>query len=131
MPLVAGLARRLLKEQAIAAATALAYWAWNNREEVVDWTAYGVRAIQNTLAGNTDDVVVEARLRFAILGDRRMRRAIGLEVRVKDGVAILTGLVDPGVRELALRLAEKTEGVRATDDRLQVLKVRPELGPAG
>jgi osmotically-inducible protein OsmY len=124
------LARKLLKEQAVAAATALAYWAWNNREEVVDWTAYGVRAIQNTLAGNTDDVVTEARLRFAILGDRRARRAIGLEVRVKDGVAILTGLVDPGARELALRLAEKTEGVREVDDRMEVLHARPEVGPA-
>jgi osmotically-inducible protein OsmY len=119
------LARRLLKEQAVAATTALAYWAWRNREEVVDWAAYGVRAVQNVVAGNTEDVIVEGRLRFALLGDRRTRGAIGLEVVVRDGVAILHGLVDPGVREVALRIAEQTEGVMKIDDRLSVLVPRP------
>jgi osmotically-inducible protein OsmY len=128
MALPALLARRLLKEQAIAATTALAYWAWRNREEVVDWAAYGVRAVQNVVAGNTEDVVVEGRLRVAFLGDRRTRNAIGLEVLVRDGVTILNGLVDPGVREVALRIAEKTEGVKEIDDRLTVLTPRPALG---
>lgn len=128
MGLPALLARRLLKEQAVAATTALAYWAWRNREEVVDWAAYGVRAIQNVVAGNTEDVVVEGRLRMAFLGDRRTRGAIGLEVLVRDGVTILNGLVDPGVREVALRIAERTEGVKEIDDRLTVLTPRPALG---
>ncbi len=126
MSLVPSLARRLLKEQVVAAGTALAYWAWQNREEVVDWTAYGVRAVQNVIAGNTDDVIVEGRLRFALLGDHRTRRAVGLEVRVRDGVAILTGLIDPGIREVALRIAERTDGITKIDDRLEVLEPRPE-----
>lgn len=130
MALPALLARRILKEQAFAATTALAYWAWRNREEVVDWAAYGVRAVQNVVGGNADDVIVEGRLRMALLGDRRTRRAIGLEVVVRDGVAILNGLVDPGVREVALRLTEQTEGVKKIDDRLTVLTPRALENPA-
>jgi len=124
MALPARIARTLFREQVAAAATALAYWAWNNREEVVDWAAYGVRAVLNVVEGNTDDVAVEGRLRLKLLGEPRTRRAVGLEVVVRDGVTILKGLVDPGVREIALRLAESTEGVDRIDDRLEVLKPR-------
>ena len=124
MALPARIARTLFREQVAAAATALAYWAWNNREEVVDWAAYGVRSVMNLVEGNTDDVAVEGRLRLKLLGEPRTRRAIGLEVVVRDGVTILRGMVDPGVREIALRLAESTEGVDKIDDRLEVLKPR-------
>jgi osmotically-inducible protein OsmY len=128
MSLPGRIARTLFREQVTAAATALAYWAWNNREEVVDWAAYGVRAVVNTVEGNTDDVVVEGRLRLRLLGERRTRRAIGLEVIVRDGVTILKGMVEPAVREIALRIAESTEGVDKIDDRLEVLVPRPTLG---
>ena len=128
MSLPARIARTLFREQMAAAATALAYWAWNNREEVVDWAAYGVRAVQNLVEGHTDDVVVEGRLRLKLLGEPRTRRAIGLEVIVRDGVTILKGVVDPAVREIALRIAETTEGVDKIDDRLEVLVPRPTLG---
>jgi osmotically-inducible protein OsmY len=130
MALPARIARTLFREQIAAAATALAYWAWNNREEVVDWAAYGVRSVINLAEGNTDDVAVEGRLRLKLLGEPRTRRAIGLEVQVKDGITILKGMVDPGVREIALRIAESTEGVDKIDDRLEVLHPRPELGSA-
>jgi osmotically-inducible protein OsmY len=124
MALPARIARTLFREQVAAAATALAYWAWNNREEVVDWAAYGVRSVMNLVEGNTDDVAVEGRLRLKLLGEARTRRAFGLEVQVRDGVTILKGMVDPGVREIALRIAESTEGVDTIDDRLEVLHPR-------
>jgi len=124
MALPARIARTLFREQVAAAATALAYWAWNNREEVVDWAAYGVRSVMNLVEGNTDDVAVEGRLRLKLLGEARTRRAFGLEVQVRDGITILRGMVDPGVREIALRIAESTEGVDKIDDRLEVLHPR-------
>jgi osmotically-inducible protein OsmY len=124
MALPARIARTLFREQIAAAATALAYWAWNNREEVVDWAAYGVRSVMSLAEGRTDDVAVEGRLRLKLLGEPRTRRAIGLEVQVKDGITILKGMVDPGVREIALRIAESTEGVDKIDDRLEVLHPR-------
>jgi osmotically-inducible protein OsmY len=124
MALPARIARTLFREQVAAAATALAYWAWNNREEVVDWAAYGVRSVMNLVEGNTDDVAVEGRLRLKLLGEARTRRAFGLEVQVRDGITILKGMVDPGVREIALRIAESTEGVDKIDDRLEVLHPR-------
>jgi osmotically-inducible protein OsmY len=130
MPFPARIARTLLREQVAAAATALAYWAWNNREEVVDWAAYGVRSVMSLVEGNTDDVAVEGRLRLKLLGEPRTRRAIGLEVVVRDGVAVMRGMVDPGVREIALRIAESTEGVETVEDRLEVLHPRPALGPS-
>jgi osmotically-inducible protein OsmY len=103
--------------------SAIALWAWRNREDVVDWAAFGVRSAQGLVSGNTDDVAAEARLRMALQRDRRTRRAPGLDVMVRDGVAVLRGIVHPEVHDVALKLAERTEGVEKVDDRLD--EVRP------
>lgn len=99
--------------------SALALWAWHNRDEVVDWAAFGVRSAQALVNGNTEDVKAEARLRMALEKDRRTRHAPGLEVAVRDGVAVLKGIVDPRVHDIAVKLAERTEGIRKVDDRLE------------
>jgi osmotically-inducible protein OsmY len=104
--------------------SAIALWAWRNREDVVDWAAFGVRSAQGLVSGNTDDVAAEARLRIALQRDRRTRRAPGLDVVVRDGVAVLRGIVDPKVRDVAVKLAERTEGVEKVDDRLDEIRPR-------
>ena len=107
--------------------SAIALWAWRNRDDVIDWAAFGVRSAQGLVTGNTDDVATEARLRMALHGDRRTRRAPGLEVYVRDRVAVLKGIVDPEVRDVAVKLAERTEGVKKVDDRMD--EIRPRLDP--
>jgi osmotically-inducible protein OsmY len=104
--------------------SALALWAWRNRDDVVDWAAFGVRSAQSLVSGNTDDVKAEARLRMAFEKDRRTRRAPGLEVIVRDGVAVLKGIVDPEVHDVAVKIAERTEGIKKVDDRLEETRGR-------
>lgn len=117
----------ILKRYLPLSGSAIALWAWRNRDDVIDWAAFGVRSAQSLVSGNTDDVATEARLRFALHGDRRTRRAPGLEVMVRDKVAILRGIVDPEVRDVAVKLAERTEGVEKVDDRMD--EVRRRLDP--
>jgi osmotically-inducible protein OsmY len=107
--------------------SAIALWVWQNRDDVVDWAAFGVRSAQGLVSGNTEDVATEARLRMALHGDRRTRRSPGLEVAVRDGVAVLKGIVDPEVRDVAVKLAERTEGVKKVDDRMD--EIRRRLDP--
>ena len=75
----------ILKRYLPLSGSALALWAWHNRDEVVDWAAFGVRSAQSLVSGNTEDVKGEARLRMALERDRRTRHAPGLEVMVRDG----------------------------------------------
>ena len=117
----------ILKRYLPLSGSAIALWAWRNRDDVIDWAAFGVRSAQSLVTGNTDDVATEARLRMAIHGDRRTRRAPGLEVVVRDHVAVLKGIVDPEVRDVAVKLAERTEGVEKVDDRMD--EVRRRLDP--
>jgi osmotically-inducible protein OsmY len=109
--------------------SAIALWAWRNRDDVIDWAAFGVRSAQGIVSGNTDDVAAEARLRMALQGDRRTRRSPGLEVAVRDGVAVLRGIVGPEVRDVAVKLAERTQGIRKVDDHLDEIRSRPRLDP--
>lgn len=117
----------ILKRYLPLSGSAIALWAWRNRDDVVDWAAFGVRSAQSLVAGNTDDVAAEARLRMSLHGDKRTRRAPGLDVMVRDGVAILRGIVDPEVRDVAVKLAERTEGVKKVDDRMD--EIRRRLDP--
>jgi osmotically-inducible protein OsmY len=117
----------ILKRYLPLSGSAIALWAWRNRDDVIDWAAFGVRSAQGLVSGNREDIATEARLRIALQGDRRTRRAPGLEVIVRDGVAILKGIVDPEVRVVAVKLAERTEGVHKVDDRLD--EVRRRLDP--
>ena len=115
---------RRLRDLIPVSASALAFWAWANREEVVDWAAFGVRAIQQVVRGDREDAVLELRLRTALLEDRRTRRAPGLTVQVRARVAIFTGLVQPEVRDVAHHFAQRVEGLESVDDRLEVLPGR-------
>jgi osmotically-inducible protein OsmY len=118
-----GLTSRL-KSYLPLSGSAVALWAWHNRDDVVDWAAFGVRSAQSLVNGSTDDVKAEARLRIALAKDRRTRHAPGLEVIVRDGVAVLKGIVDPEVHDVAVKLAERTEGIKMVDDRLEDVRPR-------
>ena len=117
----------ILKRYLPLSGSAIALWAWRNRDDVIDWAAFGVRSAQGLVSGNTNDVATEARLRIAIHGDRRTRRAPGLEVMVRDGVAVLKGIVDPEARDVAVKIAERTDGVKKVDDRMD--EIRGRLDP--
>lgn len=112
---------RRLRTVVPVSTSAIALWAWANRDEVVEWGAFAVRAAQDVVGGNRRDPAAELRLRASLLDDRRTRRAAGLSLRVRDGVAIFTGLVLPEVRDVAVYLAERTEGIGDVDDRFEVL----------
>ena len=114
----------ILKRYLPLSGSAIALWAWRNRDDVIDWAAFGVRSAQGLVSGNREDIATEARLRIALQGDRRTRRAPGLEVMVRDGIAVLKGIVDPEVRDVAVKLAERTEGVQKVDDRMDELRRR-------
>ncbi|HYV58519.1 MAG TPA: BON domain-containing protein [Acidimicrobiia bacterium] len=119
----------ILKRYLPLSGSAIALWAWRNRDDVIDWAAFGVRSAQSLVSGNTDDVATEARLRMALHGDRRTRRAPGLDVWVRDGIAVLKGIVDPEVRDVAVKLAERTEGVKKVDDRMDEIRPRGDSLP--
>ncbi|MGH8986483.1 MAG: BON domain-containing protein [Acidimicrobiia bacterium] len=96
--------------------SAVALWTWHNRDEVLEWAGFGVRAAQKLVAGDTTDVKTEARLRASLNGDRRTRHAPGLRIEVQDGVVQLRGVVDEDVREVAVAIAKRTTGVERVDD---------------
>ena len=77
------------------------------------------RAAQQLAAGDRDDTLAEARLRAALTRDPDTRSA-DLKVDVHDGVARLSGTVDPSVAERAVELAERTTGVRRIRDDLKL-----------
>jgi hypothetical protein len=113
---------RILKRYLPLSASALALWAWRERDNVIDWTAFGIRSAQNLVNGNTDDPKAEARLRMALVTNTQVRNAPGLEVMVRDGIAVLTGVVDPQVHDIAVKLARRTQGIKKVDDRLDELR---------
>ncbi len=96
--------------------SALALWAWRNRDEVLEWAGFGVRAAQKLVAGDTAEVTTEARIRAALNRDRRTRHAPGLRLEVRSGVAHLSGVVDEDVRDVAVVVAKRTAGVERVDD---------------
>lgn len=122
---------RKIRDLVPISGTALALWVWSNRDDVIEWAAFGVRSAQKLAAGETDDIKVEGRLRASLLGDKRTRHAAGLSLKVHDGIAIVSGIVSPEVRDVTLAIANRTDGVRGVDDRLEETRRRgPELGPA-
>lgn len=95
----------------------MAMWAWNNRDELLRWAGFAASAAPRLVDGSTSDVLAEARLRARLTADSRTRGAEGLRVEVRDGVATLSGIVDPAVHDVALDLATATSGVsRVRDD---------------
>jgi osmotically-inducible protein OsmY len=115
---------KLAKKLLPISGSALALWAWRNRDEVIEWAGFGVRAGQKLIAGETTDVSTEARLRAALNSDKRTRHAPGLRIEVRDGVAYLGGVVDEDVRDVTLALAKRTSGIARVDDE-HLEEVRP------
>jgi hypothetical protein len=116
---------KLVKKILPISGSALALWAWRNRDEMVEWAGFGVRAAQKLVAGDTSDVATEARLRASLNGDKRTRHAPGLRIEVRDGVAQLSGVVDADVRDVAVKIAKRTSGVeRVDDDKLDEVRRR-------
>jgi hypothetical protein len=100
---------------------AMAAMAWRNRDELLDWAGFGLRAAQAAVPGGEsfDDVKAEMRLRVALARDPRTRRAPGLKVDVRDGIATLRGIVAPDVYDVAPVIADRVDGVRLVDNRLR------------
>ncbi len=110
--------RRLVKTAVPVTRMGLAMWAWRNREEVLGWMGFLATAAPKVVEGKSSDVLAEARLRARLTADGRTRGADGLRVSVKDGVAVLAGIVDPTVHDVALDLATSTSGITKVRDDL-------------
>jgi hypothetical protein len=106
---------KLIKRFIPLSASAVGLWAWRNRDEVLEWAGFGVRAAQKLVARDTHDITTEARLRAALNGDKRTRHAPGLRLEVRDGVVVMRGVVDEDVRDVATKIAERTSGVERVD----------------
>ena len=113
-----GIARKLLPFSRVGMAT----WAWNNRNEIGKWGRFAARSTTRLAEGERADVAAEARLRLALSRDRHTRNAPDLHVQVISGIATLSGRVPHDVEQAALKVAERTAGVR---------RVRNEMKSAG
>jgi osmotically-inducible protein OsmY len=102
----------------------VAWWAWRHRDEVIDWAHFGVRSARKLLRGDRDDPIVEARVRAALSTDPRTRRADGLRVEVHEGVVHLRGAVTSDVRDVAIAIAQRTNGVKRVEDELDIVGQR-------
>ena len=115
---------RLVKTALPVSRVGVALWAWRNRDEVLRWAGFVAGAVPDLVEGNASDVLTEARLRAKLTADGRTRGAEGLRVSVRDGVAILSGIVDPAVHDVALDLATSTAGVSRVRDELTHVRGR-------
>lgn len=108
-----------------------AMFVWRNRDEVMKWAGFVVNGVPKLVEGNHADVLAEARLRARLTADRRTRGADGLRVSVRDGVATLSGVVDPAVHDVALDLASSTSGIARVRDDLQHPSKRSKFAFSG
>ncbi len=113
-----GLLRKTLPYAFPMGRVGVALWAWKNRGEIAGWAGYAVRSVPKVLGDDRDDVLVEGRLRMRLTGDHRTRNVDGLKVDVADGVATLTGMVDPEVHDAVLSIATNTSGVQRVRDEM-------------
>lgn len=113
-----GLLRKTLPYAFPMGRVGVALWAWKNRGEIAGWAGYAVKAVPKVLGDDRADVLVEGRLRMRLTGDHRTRNIDGLKVDVADGVATLTGMVDPDVRDAVLSIATNTTGVQRVRDEM-------------
>jgi osmotically-inducible protein OsmY len=115
-----GIARKLLPFSRIGMAT----WAWTNRNELGKWGRFAARSTTRLAEGERADVTTEARLRLALSRDRHTRNAPDLHVQVISGIATLSGRVNVEVERAALRVAERTSGVRRVRNELKTTRGR-------
>jgi hypothetical protein len=112
--------RRLVRGALPISRVGMALWAWRNRDELARWGGFAVAAVGRVADGAGSDVLTEAKLRARLTSDSRTRGADGLHVLVEDGVATLSGRVDPAVRDAALAIATDISGVHRVRDVMAV-----------
>lgn len=101
-----------------------ALWAWQHRKEITGWAGWAVGSAPRLLAGDTRDVVTEGRLRARLSGDARTRAALdgassdGLQIEVREGVAVLRGRLAPQAHDLVVDVATGTSGVQRVRDEI-------------
>lgn len=108
-----------------------AMFVWRNRDEVLKWAGFVGSAVPMLVGGNHADVVTEGRLRARLTADSRTRGVDGLRVSVRDGIATLSGVVDPAVHDVALDLASSTSGITKVRDDLRDTKKRSKFAFSG
>jgi hypothetical protein len=107
-----------------------ALWAWQHRDQITGWAGWVTRSAPRLVAGDTRDVVAEGRLRARLAGDARTRAALdgggreGLQVEVRDGVAVLGGRLAPEAHDLVVEVATGTGGVSRVRDEITDSKGR-------
>ena len=104
-----------------------AMFVWRNRDEVMKWAGFVANGVPKLVDGKHADVLAEGRLRARLTADSRTRGADGLRVSVRDGVATLSGVVDPTVHDVALDLASSTSGITRVRDDLQHRSTRSKF----
>jgi osmotically-inducible protein OsmY len=119
--------RRLVKTALPVSRVGAAMFLWRNRDEVMKWAGFVGTALPKIAEGNASDVLAEARLRARLTADARTRGADGLRVSVLDGVATLSGVVDPAIHDVALDLATSSSGISRVRDDLQHARRRPKF----
>jgi hypothetical protein len=119
--------RRLVKTALPVSRLGAAMFLWRNRDEVMKWAGFVGAAVPKLAEGDLSDVLTEARLRAKLTADTRTRGADGLRVSVRDGVATLSGVVDPAIHDVALDIATAASGVTKVRDDLQHLRRRSKF----
>jgi osmotically-inducible protein OsmY len=113
-----GLVRGLVRNAIPVTRVGVTLWAWRHRNEIGNWLGYAARAAPKVVAGDTDDVLVEGRLRARLTADKRTRNVDGLRVDVADGVATLRGMVPPEAHDAAVAITTNTSGVQKVRDEI-------------
>lgn len=103
---------------------AVAMWAWRHRDEISGWAGFVATSVPRLAAGDTADVLAEGRLRARLTGDARTRNVKGLDVSVRDGVAVLAGQVDVDVADAVREIAADTSGVTRVRDEMATRRRR-------
>jgi hypothetical protein len=119
--------KRLVKTAVPVSRFGAAMFLWRNRDEVMKWAGFVGAAVPKLADGDLNDVFTEARLRAKLSADSRTRGAEGLRVSVHDGVATLSGVVDPAIHDVALDIATAASGVTKVRDDLQHVRRRSKF----
>ena len=106
-----GLLRSSFRRALPVSRVGAALWAWQHRDEIAGWAGWAAKSAPRLIGGNSRDVLTEGRLRARLSSDPRTRQAPELDVEVVDGVAVLSGSVDPEVHDAAVELAAGASGV--------------------
>ena len=91
-------------------------WLWRHRAEILGWAGFAAKATKRLAAGDTDDVMAEARLRMSLTAEARTRDVSALDVDVRNGVATLRGRVPPEVHDAAVDVATRNNKLRVRDE---------------